>query len=284
MLKAKISKLEDVPEAQRALYKKLEVEGGAAVFLLDVEKVDGYELADTQGLINGLQSERQKSHKLAKYGTITPEEASAAVTKVAELTEEVAALKKGGKGLDERERAELKRVHGEELKVERERSAARLDEVRRLRKEVVAEAALVSAGFRKTGITKMMKPILAAEMEVVEDDKVMGEGRFKTVVLGRNTDGTMVERIVGDGKGGTRVMTPLDRALELAKEKDYSEYVSVDEPPKKEAAAPAAPRRAAPTPAQSNGQGQGGPPAPFNGAEVIRRAYEKKRAAANSRS
>lgn len=266
MLKAKIDKLEDVPQEDRKHYKKIDLPDGKVEYLADVEKVGGFELADTGGLLKSLERERANGSKLSRYGTITPEEAAAAVAKVAELTEQLEA-RKGSKGADADERvkqatAELSRAHAEALKKIEERSNARLSEVVRLRRTETALKEIRAAGFEDSAV-ELIAERLAKDIDVVEDEK-----GFRSVVRGQ--DGT--ERIVPDN-GSVRPMTPADRAKELAVE--FKRYLAVKEPaPKK-----TEPQRRV-TPAYADVVSDE-PPRPYNATEAIGRAFANANATAH---
>lgn len=84
-LKARVKKLEDVQEEYRSLYK---ADGDA--FVIDVEKISGWELVDTDGLLSALQKERQavkdQKETLLKFkGIDDPEIAKDAMVKVKEM-------------------------------------------------------------------------------------------------------------------------------------------------------------------------------------------------------
>lgn len=87
MLKARIKLLTDVAEGLRGEYKA-NPDTKAGGFILDVEKTDGLELADTGGLMSALEKERntatEANGKLRLFGDLTPDVARAAVAKVAE--------------------------------------------------------------------------------------------------------------------------------------------------------------------------------------------------------
>lgn len=229
-LKAEVEKLEDVGQQYRDQYKKIDGADGKTVFRLDVEAVGGLELTDPAGLLGTIEKLRPHEARSKKYGTITPEEATAAVAKVTELAEQLEELRtsKGGKFTDSEKQqliAEMKRVHGEEIAKEKARSDARLLEVHRLRKEDAADAALIAVGFKSS--RKFIRHELIKDLEVIEDENAKDAiSRFKTVVRGPDAP----ERFVLDkATNSSRLMTAADRAAEMAQDKDLKRYLDVED-------------------------------------------------------
>ena len=269
-LKASLDKLEDAPAAFREHYKKIDLADGKVVFQLDVEKVGGLELADTGGLLSALERERSNGSKLQRYGTITPEEARANAEQLPKLKEQIEALQKqkGGKLTDDERTqiaAELNRVHAEALSKEKSTSEARLKELDRVLRQEAAERALEQAGFK--GAVKMMKPHLVEQTELVEDpDAKDGAPRFRVVV--RSETGGERQFIDPDTKQ-SRVMTPLDRAREMARHADFKDYVDVPvkNTPGKQTPALATQRQRTPAHEQDE------LPRPFNATEIVGEAF-----------
>ena len=224
MLKAKVDKLEDVPESDRKHYKKVDLADGKVEYLADIEKVGGLELQDATGLVATLEKLRQHERTVGQYGTITPAEAGANLKKIGELNQQLEDLKKGGKGGDEERikqvRDELARAHTAEMTPLKARAESRLAEVVRLRRDEASEAALKEAGFKSA--LRLMKPVLAAELDVLEDEKT---GAFRTVVRGPGG----VERIYVDPKTTQdRPMSALERAREMAQDPELRGYRDVE--------------------------------------------------------
>lgn len=267
-LKASLEKLEDAPAALREHYKKIDLAEGKVVYQLDVEKVGGLELADTAGLLSSLERERTNGARLQRYGTITPEEAKANAEKVIRLSEENEALKKQKPGkITDDERAqitsELNRVHSEALAKEKATSEARLREVVRIRREEAAERALTDAGFK--GAARILKPHLVNQIEVLEDaDAKDGAQRFRVVV--RSESGGERQFIDPDTKQ-SRVMTPVDRAREMAKDPEFRQYLDV--PAKDKPTPTPSPSRQQRAPTQDFDE----PPRPFNATEAVAAAF-----------
>ncbi len=260
-LKAKIDKLEDVPQEDRKHYKKIDLADGKVEFIADIEKVGGMELADTGGLLKSLEKERANGAKLARYGTITPEEATSNAAKVVELSEQLE--RKGSKGGDAQELVkqatnELARAHGEVVKKLESQSAARLAEVVRLRRTEAARKEAAAVGFEESAV-ELIAPFLEKDIDVVEDEK-----GFRSVVKGE--DGR--ERIVSEGSGGVRPMTPADRARELAADPKYKRYLAPKEKPKAEPTPQSQPFYRPDAPAQSETR-------PYNATESIGRAFAR---------
>lgn len=221
MLIAVIDKLEDAPVEDRKHYKKIDLADGTVEYHADIKGAKGVELQNVAGLLSTVEKLRQKEQALTKYGTVTPEEATASVARVAELTTQVEALKKGKNGdVEERIKqveAELKRVHAEELVKERNRSESRRKALDKVLRDDAAAQALMEVGFKSAN--KLMRAALIPDIDVVEDDN----GNFATVVRGPGG----VERIVAEKDGSTRRMTPLDRARELASSEEFRPYLDV---------------------------------------------------------
>lgn len=268
-LKASLEKLEDAAGPLREHYKKIELADGKVVYQLDVEKVGGLELADTGGLLSSLEKERANGAKLQRYGTITPEEARANADRVTKLAEELEALKKQKPGrLADEERAqitaELNRVHAEALAKEKAASEARLSEVVRLRRDEAAERALVEAGFK--GSADVLKPHLVSQIDVIEDAEAKdGAPRFRVVVRSENGG---ERQFIDPNTKLSRVMTPADRAREMATDAKFRPYLDVKTPEKPKGTQPAPQVRTQPHPTDHDE-----PPRPYNATEAISRAF-----------
>lgn len=229
-LKAEIASLDGLPEAVAREYKKVE-EGGKTVFRLDVEKVGGLELADTGGLLSTIEKLRGFEARSARYGNITPEEAAANAKKVTDLTAELDRVRKDVNGGDDRVRQvrkELEDAHAAAMATATQTADMRLAEVIRLRRDQAALSAVQAAGFRTTA--KLMARLLMDEIEVSEDPKATDpEKRFVTTIKGEHGP----RRVVRKGEDGDRLMTPHERALELAAHEDFKRFVDAEEDPKK---------------------------------------------------
>lgn len=92
-LKPFVDKIEDVPEALRGEYVQVQDEKSPinGKFVLSIEKVGGFELAHTEGLMNSLSAARGErdalNEKLKAYGDISPNQAKEGKTALNKLRE-----------------------------------------------------------------------------------------------------------------------------------------------------------------------------------------------------
>jgi hypothetical protein len=282
-LKAKVEKLDDVPQGVRDQYKKVEADG-KTTWILDVEAVDGLELTDPSGLLSTVEKLRPLEGKLKRYGTLTPEEAIANVATIADLRAQLEAERLKGNKVGDAERQQLmaerqqvveqmKRLSEEQVLAEKKRSQARLEEVIRLRRDEAADAALTEAGFKSA--RRMMKPVLVGELDVIEDETATDPTkRFRTVVRGTGPDGVAERLIVDPETKATRPMTPRDRALEMAKDKELGRYVDATEPPPIKPPNARNPSPPVPTPNKPKGTQ---PPSAENPVDNLRAAFASSR-------
>jgi hypothetical protein len=265
-LKAFYSKQDEIPKEHAAFYKKVDGSDGSSVFRLDVEKTDGWELADTGGLLSSLETERKAGRKLKLYGDITPDQATEAVTKLAELEAEVERLKEPPKGTSgdkwKAREDELQRLHAEELRKEREKATGLLGQLDDVIGKQSALAELEANGFKEAA--KMLLPHVIAQIGFTDEN-----GKRRSFV--KRDDGS--PRLVQEN-GEAREMTVGDLVKSMASSADYKRWkdapVNAPKPP--------ANGNATPGPRPNSDPNQR--PAQYNPARALGEVYAKQGAGA----
>jgi hypothetical protein len=181
--KPELTSLEGLHESVAKEY----VKGSDGVYRLQVEKMNGWELANTAGLTSALEKERENGRKLKEYGDITPEAARTAVAKVVEF----AKLDVDGKvkaGIELREAELLTKFNGE--KKELETKITRYSQgLHRTLIEATADQAILEQG----GNPHLLRHVVISQMRVKED----GE-RFVTEVFDPATGNARVGKVEGN--------------------------------------------------------------------------------------
>lgn len=161
-----LDSIEGLPDALRDHYTagtdKLE-----GKFILSVNKADGYELANTQNLLNALSTERE-GHKNAKkqleaFGDLTPDQAREALEKA-----------KGAKDWGQREKQLIDTHNAETVKLRDEANSLR-ESFKQDRKRTVAIEAINQAN----GKVKLLQPFVEERLRVSQNP----DGNWITEVL-----------------------------------------------------------------------------------------------------
>ena len=205
-LKAVETSLEKVAESARGFYRK---DGDR--FVLDVEKTDGFELANTTGLTSALEKERENARKaseiLKRFGDISPESAREAITKVAEF----ANLDVDGKvkaAIQAREQQLIKQHDTEKLSL--------AEQIKKyasgLHNQLVIGSA-IAAIVEEGGNPNLLTPIVTQHLRVREE----GNNFFAEVV-----DSSGTPRIGGTKDGVSVPMTAKQLVAELKKDARYA--------------------------------------------------------------
>lgn len=259
-LKAFYSKSDEIPKDHSAFYKQVDLADGTKVFRLDVEKTDGWELADTGGLLASLETERKAGRKLKLYGEISPEKANENAVRVAEMEQELERLKESGKGGDSNRwkarEDELQRLHADEKRKLEEKAAGLLRQLDDELGKRTAQAALESAGFKQAA--SILLPHVLSQLGFNEDN-----GKRRAFV--KREDGS--PRLTS-GDGGAREMSVDDLVKELAS----GEFARWKDAPVKDPAK----RNGAPAPQPSAGPANEPTRQPYNATQSLAEAFARK--------
>lgn len=262
-LKAFYSKSEDVPKEHAAFYKKVDLPDGGSVHRLDVEKTDGWELADTGGLLASLESERKAGRKLKQYGDLTPEKAKEHADRVAALEEELERLKDSGKGgSPDRWKAreeEIGRLHSEEKRKLEEKANGLLKQLDDELGQRTAIAALEAHGFKQAA--KVLLPHVVSQIGFSDEN-----GRRRSFV--KRDDGS--PRLTS-GDNGAREMNVEDLVREMATG-EFSKWKDAT------VKAPAAPRNGSVAPQPATPATDNQRPT-YNPTQALAEAFARKAAA-----
>lgn len=205
-LKAVETSLDKVPEPARNYYRK-----DGEKFILDVEKADGFELANTSGLTSALEKERDNARKasdvLKKYGDISPEAARDAMTKVVEFSK---------LDVDGKIQAATK-AREEQLIKQHDTEKGQLSEKIKkyasgLHNQLVVGSA-ITAIVEEGGNPHLLLPVITQHMRVREE----GETFFTEVI---DSNGT--PRIGGTKDGVSVPMSPKQLVAEFKKDPRFS--------------------------------------------------------------
>jgi len=195
MLKAVISKLEDVAEGLRSAYRAGTAdEGLEGKFVLAVEGTDGWALEDVSGLKSALGRERSRADKaegkIKKFGDLDPEAAREAMTKLAEF-ESIDPKKEADKLAQAKIEAAQKQLierHNAELGTVKTKADGYLAQVRALLIDNVATAALAE----QKGSVDLLLPHVQKHTRLKETD----DGKFIVEVVDKDGNPR-----IGDSKG-----------------------------------------------------------------------------------
>lgn len=200
MLKAFVTSLDTVDEKFRSLYKQ--VEGG---FLLQVEKVGGYEIADTTNLLKALETERTNvKTEQTKVKDLEGKVATATARADTANKDIETRVREGVKAQTD----ELAKTHAEALKAEQDKTAGLIKHVNVLAIETEADAAIAELGANGP----LLRHHLIRQMKAVE----IG-GKFEGRVV--REDGT--ERMTVDG-GSSVPMRAKHLLAELRKDPNFA--------------------------------------------------------------
>lgn len=209
-LKPILKTLDGLDESVSALYreateKEVESGGGDPFHILDVERSDGWEVANTGGLLRTIEKLRPAERKLAKFGDLSPDEVEGLRAKNAELEEKLASGKVKDKDAVEAIKAEMAAAHQAEIQG-RDEVIEGLEAV--LYEEIVerkAGEALIEGGFK--GALKVLRPHLLDCLKPVRD--ASGRLTRDVEVIDPATGNPRVAGSAGDP------MTPAQRVAEF---------------------------------------------------------------------